>query len=458
MHRKCILTEASRVAPKNLPQLRTGLPGPLARKILEKDSRYLSPSYTRAYPLVVKSASGMMVEDVDGNRFLDFTAGVAVTNTGHAHPDVVKAIQDQAARFLHMAGTDFYYGVMSDLAERLAQSAPGDFEKIVLFTNSGAETVEAAFKLVRHHTRRPRMIAFTGAFHGRTFGALSLTASKPVQRRHFAPLVPEVTHVPYAYCYRCPFHLEPQTCSIACVKHIEDEVFRRHIPPEEVAAIVVEPIQGEGGYVIPPPAWLPALAQLARKHGIPLIVDEIQTGIGRTGKMFAVEHSEVEPDVLCLAKGLASGLPLGAMISRASLNTWESGAHASTFGGNPIACAAALETLRLVQETMLKNVVTVGAHLLAGMRDLQSRHDSIGDVRGLGLMGAVEFVRDRTTRERAPELRNQVVQECFAQGLLVLGCGDSSLRFSPPLIAGEEDVDCALRIVDAAIKRAHGTG
>ncbi len=441
------------MAARNAPQIRTPLPGPLALKILEKDNRYISPSCTRAYPLVVKSASGMTVEDVDGNRFLDFTAGVAVTNTGHTHPDVVRAVQEQAGRFLHMAGSDFYYGVMADLAEKLAGLVPGDFNKIVLFANSGTEAVEAAFKLTRHFTRRPRMLAFTGGFHGRTMGALSLTASKPIQRRHFAPLVPEVTHVPYAYCYRCPFGLEPESCELACIRHIENEVLGRYVPPEEVAAVVVEAIQGEGGCIVPPPGWLDALSQLARKHGILLVLDEVQTGIGRTGKMFAVEHTNVEPDIVCLAKGLASGLPLGAMVARASLHTWESGAHASTFGGNPVACAAALETLRLIQEGLAENAQRIGTTLLEGLRDIASRHPIIGDVRGLGLLVGIEIVRNRESREPAPHLRNRIVQECFTRGLLLLGAGDSTVRFCPPLVASAEDVTVALGILDPVLAR-----
>jgi 4-aminobutyrate aminotransferase len=309
----------------------------------------------------------------------------------------------------------------------------------------------AAFKLARHFTRRPRMLAFTGAFHGRTLGALSLTASKPVQRRHFAPLVPEVTHVPYAYCYRCPWGLKPETCDSACVQRIEDDVLRRYIPPEEVAAIFVEPIQGEGGYVVPPPGWFEALSRLARKYGMLLVVDEIQSGSGRTGKMFAIEHCQVEPDIVCVAKGLASGLPLGAMVSRADLHTWESGAHASTFGGNPVACVAAIETLRLVQEGLMKNAQAVGAHVLERLRELATRHPMIGDVRGRGLMAAIEIVRNRDTKEKDPEARNRMVQECFARGLLLLGCDDNSVRFCPPLIVTTEDVDTALGILDAVL-------
>lgn len=444
---------AASAAPRR-PSVKITPPGPVARPILEKDGRYLSPSYTRGYPLVVKSAEGVYVEDVDGNTFLDFTAGVAVCATGHAHKTVVKAIQDQAARFLHMAGTDFYYALQSDLAEVLARITPGDFPKRVFFTNSGAETVEAAFKLARYYTGRPRMLAFTGAFHGRTMGALSLTASKTVQKKGFAPLVPDVTHVPYAYCYRCPFNLQHPACELACVDYLEETVLHKQVPPEEVAAIIVEPVQGEGGYVVPPPGYYERLAAIAQQHGMLFIVDEIQSGLGRTGKMFAIEHWGAVPDIVCIAKGIASGLPLGAMVSRADLNTWGPGAHANTFGGNPVACAAALATIGLIEEELLANAGRVGPDLKARLEELRGRHDVVGDVRGLGLMLGVEIVRSRRSREKAADLRNRIVDLCFAKGLLLLGCGENTIRFCPPLVLTADDVQVGVEIFEAAVREA----
>lgn len=441
------LGSAPRKRTPRRPSVTVRPPGPAARAVLEKDARYMSPSYTRCYPLVVESAEGMYVQDVDGNSFLDFTAGVAVCATGHAHKAVVAAIQEQAARFVHMAGTDFYYALQSDLAELLARITPGDFEKRVFFTNSGAETVEAAFKLARYFTGRPRMLAFTGGFHGRTFGALSLTGSKTVQKRGFAPLVPEVTHVPYAYCYRCPINLKYPSCNLACVDSIEETVLHKLVPPEEVAAIIVEPIQGEGGYVVPPAGYFERLAAIAKKHGMLLIVDEIQSGMGRTGKMFAIEHWDVVPDIVCIAKGIASGLPLGAMVARADLHTWKPGAHANTFGGNPVACAAALATIRLLEEELLANAKRTGGVLRARLDSLRDAFDVVGDVRGLGLMLAAEIVESKKTRAKAPGLRDRIVDLCFEKGLLLLGCGENTIRFCPPLILSAEDVRVGMDIL-----------
>ncbi len=431
----------------NAPKVVTALPGPNGARVLEKDARYMSPSYTRCYPLVVSRAQGMWVEDVDGNVFLDFTSGVAVCSTGHSHPKVVAAIEEQSRRFLHMAGTDFYYSQQSDLAERLAQITPGSFPKRVFLTNSGAETVEAALKLARYATKRPRMIAFYGAFHGRTMGALSLTASKAVQRRGFAPLLSEVTHVPYAYCYRCPYHLRPDTCEMACARFLEEQVFPRFCPPDEVAAIFVEPIQGEGGYVAPPPAYYHVLREICDKHGILLVADEIQSGLGRTGKWCAIEHWGVVPDIVCFAKGLASGLPIGAMVSRADLNVWDAGAHANTFGGNPVACAAALATLDLIRDGLMENAGRVGTYLEGKLRDLASRHAVVGDVRGKGLMLGIEIIESPRTRAKAHDLRERIVAACFERGLLLLGCGENTIRFCPALIATEREVDMAMGIL-----------
>ena len=429
----------------------TQLPGPKGAAWLERDAAVISPSYTRSYPYVMDHGSGTEVWDVDGNRFLDFSSGIAVTSTGHSHPAVVKAIQEQAERFIHMSGTDFYYPEQIELAEKLNRLAPGEEPKKVFFTNSGAEAVEAALKLARYATGRPRMLAFIGGFHGRTIGALSLTGSKAVHRRGFMPLMPGVTHVPYGYCYRCPFNLEYPSCDVACLKYIEDEVFKHYVPADEVAAVFVEPIQGEGGYVVPPPMFHPRLRELCDRHGILLVADEVQSGIGRTGKMFALDHWGVVPDIICLAKGIASGLPLGAMIARADLMTWPPGAHANTFGGNPLACAAALVTLDLVAKEYAANAAAVGAGMLSTLKAMQGQHPSMGEVRGKGLMIGVEMVKDKTTKEAAPDLRNDLVEACYRRGLLVLGCGPNTLRFMPPLNTAKPVADEALGIFEEAL-------
>jgi 4-aminobutyrate aminotransferase len=438
-------------ATMKVPHIVTAAPGPVSRELIESDERFVSPSYTRFYPLAVKNGRGSVLEDMDGNLFLDFTAGIAVCATGHCHPRVVKAIQDQAAKLLHICGADFYYPPLRDLAKKLAEIAPGKSPKRVLFTNSGAEAIEAAIKLARYHTRRQHIIAFYGAFHGRTMGALSLTASKVTQRRRFEPLLPEVTHVGYGNCYRCPYNLEYPSCQIECVTHLENKLFKTTLPPEEVAAIIVEPIQGEGGYIVPPPEYHKQLKALAERHGILYVADEVQSGIGRTGKMWAIEHWDVEPDIVCTAKGLASGLPLGAMIAKAEIMDWAPGAHASTFGGNPVSCVAALETIALVEESLMQNAADVGAFLIGALRELATRHSLIGDVRGLGLMIGVDLVKNRTTREGAPVERDAVLQKCFSKGLVLLGCGESSIRFCPALVVTKEECETALQILDAAL-------
>lgn len=434
---------------RQVPSIRTPLPGPNAKKIIQQDEQYTSPSYTRIYPLVVDSASGAHIEDVDGNIFLDFTSGIAVTATGHCHPNVVSAIHYQSSKLIHMSGTDFYYKAQSDLAQKLAEIAPGSSRKKVLFTNSGAEAVEGAFKLARYHTKRQHMIAFIGAFHGRTLGALSLTGSKIIQVENFAPLVPEVTHIGYGYCYRCPYNLVYDSCRIACVTYLEDVLFKTIVSPREVAAVIVEPIQGEGGYIVPPPEYHPMLKKICEKYGILFIVDEVQTGMGRTGKMFAIEHWGVEPDILCLAKGIASGMPLGALIAREDVMTWAEGSHASTFGGNPVSCAAALETIRLLEQGLLQNVQKVGPFLLENLLHLKEKHPCIGDVRGKGLMGGVEIVKEK--KEKDPQARNTLIQEAFQKGLLLLGCGESAIRFSPPLLISKEEVTIACKIFDEVL-------
>ncbi len=434
-----------------VPRIVTDLPGERAREVLVEDDRYISKSYTRGYPLVVKQAKGVRLEDEDGNLFLDFTSGIAVCNTGHCHPEVVQAIKDQADKLIHMSGTDFYYRPQADLAEKLAHITPGPPDKRVFFCNSGAESIEAALKLARYHTKRQRIIAFLGAFHGRTMGALSLTASKAVQEKGFAPLVPGVTHVPYGYCYRCPYNLTPDSCDTFCVKWIEEDLFKRVIPPEEVAAIFVEPIQGEGGYIIPPVDFHRKLRALCDRYGILYVADEVQTGMGRTGKMFALEHFGIEPDIITLAKGIASGMPLGAMVSKSTVMNWIPGSHASTFGGNPVSCAAALKTIELLKGGLVENARVMGAYLKSRLETLQERFELIGDVRGLGLMVGVELVRDRERKTKAIEERSTIIQKCFERGLLLLGCGENTIRMIPPLVVTRDEIDRALSIFEEVL-------
>ncbi len=434
------------------PHLVTSVPGPLAQAVVGRSERVVSPSLPHAYPLVVKQASGATVEDIDGNRFLDFAAGIAVCSTGHCHPQVVRAIQEQAGRLLHICGADFYDTLYIELAERLSRLVPGPGPKKVFLGNSGTEAVEAALKLARHHTGRPRVLAFFGAFHGRTMGAVSLTASKPVYPGRFGPLVPGVTHVPYAYCYRCAYNLTYPQCNLACVDYIEDIWLSKTVPPEEVAAIFVEPVQGEGGYIVPPPGWLAKLRALCDKYGILLVDDEVQAGIGRTGKMFAIEHFGVAPDILCSAKALASGMPLSAMVAREEVMSWPEGAHGSTFGGNPVCCAAAQATLEVIENGgLVENAARVGQRLMDNLRELAAESHLIGDVRGLGLMIGVELVKDKVTKAKAKKETNRVMMECFERGLLVLPCGPNSIRFSPPLVITEQEADTAFEIFAEAL-------
>jgi 4-aminobutyrate aminotransferase len=413
---------ATQVTSDKLPKIITELPGPKARGVIESDRQYISPSYTRSYPLVAKTGSGAVVEDIDGNRFLDFSAGIAVCSTGHCHPDVVRAIQKQAEQLIHMSGTDFYYEQMPQLARKLESLMPDGKSWRCFFGNSGTEAVEAAMKLARYVTGRWQFIAFHSSFHGRTMGALSLTSSKPVQRKGFGPLIPGVTHVPYGNC-----------------DYLENVVFKTTVNPQEVAAIVVEPIQGEGGYVVPAPEFLPRLEQIARKHGILVVADEVQSGMGRTGKMFAFEHFDFHPDIVTIAKGIASGMPLGVTMAHADVMTWEPGAHASTFGGNPVCLAAALETIRLLQDKYVSNAAKVGAYLRTKLERLKERNTAIVEVRGRGLMIGVQVV--------SHEVRDVVIEECFRRGLLVLGAGPSTIRLSPPLLIDEEQADAAVEIL-----------
>jgi 4-aminobutyrate aminotransferase len=438
---------------RDYPHIVVPPPGPRARAIVDRDAAWASTSYIKEYPLAVASGRGAMIEDVDGNRYLDFMAGIAVASTGYGHPKVVAAIKDQAEKFLHICGSDFYYEGMAAVCQRLAALAPGPSKKRVFLSNSGTEAVEGAIKLARNSTGRAGVIAFKGAFHGRTYGSMSLTSSKVKQHAGFGPLLPEVYHVPFGYCYRCEFGKTFPSCELYCVSSIESDLFARQIDPHDVAAIFVEPIQGEGGYIVPPPGYLVALRELCDKYGILLVFDEIQSGIGRTGKMFAAEHVGVEADILLTAKGLASGMPLGAIIARESIMKWGTGAHGSTFGGNPVCCAAALATLDLVEGELMANAAAMGERMMAGVRRLAERHETIGDVRGVGLMIGVEFVLDRKTRAPAPKIVNDLVQTAFTKGLLLLGCGKSTLRLAPPLVIDATDVDTGLAMIDECLTR-----
>ncbi|HXH07451.1 MAG TPA: acetyl ornithine aminotransferase family protein [Vicinamibacterales bacterium] len=440
------------------PEIKTPLPGPKAKAIIERDTRRVSPSYTRPYPFVMARGEGAIVEDVDGNRFLDCAAGIAVTATGHCHPDVVRAIVEQTQRFLHMSGTDFYYEQQVRLAEELAEIVPIDGEVRSFFGNSGTEAVEAAIKLARYATRRPGIIAFFGGFHGRSLGSLSLTSSRVQQRTGFGPLVPGVYHAPYADCYRCPLGLRPESCAAECLNFLEQQLFVHVVAPEDVAAMVIEPIQGEGGYLVPPAQFLERLRDLARRYGILFVADEVQSGMGRTGRMFACEHFGIRADIVAVAKGIASGLPLGVTAARADVMTWPPGAHASTFGGNPVSCAAALATIRLLRETLVENAARVGAYLMDRLRAVAEAHPLVGDVRGKGLMIGVELVRDRRTKERAAEERDAVVQEMFRRGVLVLGAGRNAIRFAPPLVLTRAQADTAVEVFDQALGEVERRG
>jgi 4-aminobutyrate aminotransferase len=432
------------------PKIKTALPGPNAKRVLEGDDRIISPSYTRSYPLVAKKGRGLVITDVDGNEFLDFSSGIAVTSTGHCHPDVVAAIQKQAGELIHMSGTDFYYESLVTLADRLSKIAPMPGPHRIYYGNSGAEAVECALKLVRYHTGRPNIIAFYGAFHGRTMGALSLTASKPQQRRRFAPLLPGVTHVPYPDVYR-----KGEQDALACARFIEEKLFRTTLPPEEVAAIFVESVQGEGGYVPGPKVFMEELRRICDKRGILLVADEVQSGIGRTGKWWAIQHTGVQPDIICMAKGIASGMPLSITLTKADIMNWVPGSHASTFGGNPVCIAAALATLDVIErEGLLRNSEEVGNHMKRRMADWPKKRKLVGDVRGLGLMIGVELVKNKETKERASEERDRVVELAFERGILLLGCGPNTVRISPPLITTKDQADVAMDVLEECIELA----
>ncbi|MCC6809876.1 MAG: acetyl ornithine aminotransferase family protein [Deltaproteobacteria bacterium] len=433
------------------PEIKVAPPGPKAKAIIEQDKRYSSPSYIKEYPLVVDRGEGPWIFDVDGNRYLDFMAGIAVASTGHSHPKVVQAIKDAADKFLHICGTDFYYDTFSKLCEKLAGYLPSMGPKKVFLTNSGTEAIEGALKLVRHHTRRQYIIAMKGGFHGRSYGAISLNSSKVGQRAFFGPLVPGVIHIPYAYPYRCPMQKKQAECMSACScgTVLEKDWFLNHVDPREVAAIFLEPILGEGGYVMPPVKFLQDLRRICDEHGILLVYDEVQSGIGRTGEMFAASIFDVMPDVIVSAKGLGSGMPIGAIIAKEKVMTWPRGSHGSTYGGNPVCCAAALATLEVI-EPLLPQVKRVGEHMLAGLRALQKQHKVIGDIRGTGLMIGAEFV-DPKTREPAGQYVGELEQLAFTKGLLLLSCGKSTIRFAPPLVVTEEHVDAGLKVLDACL-------
>jgi 4-aminobutyrate aminotransferase len=430
------------------------LPGPKAKALIERDQAVISPSYARAYPFVMDHGAGSFVWDVDGNQFLDFAAGIAVNSTGHSHPQVVKAIKEQADRFLHISA-DFYHQNWIDLGERLDEIAPFKEDAVSFMTNSGTESVEAAIKLARYHTGASQFIGFLGAFHGRTLGSLSFTASKPLYHEGFYPLMSGVVHVPYPNPYRPVLHSRPgEDYGEAVVRYIEEQVLGKLLPSEDVAGILIESIQGEGGYIVPTPGFYPALRELCDKHDILLIVDEVQSGMGRTGKWWAIEHFGIEPDIVTAGKGIASGIPLGALITRKSLATWPLGSHGNTYGGNPIACAAALATIDLIEKEYLQNAADVGAYAIDALKEIGARHPSIGEVRGIGLMIGVEFVNNHQTKEPAHDLRERIVEHAFERGLITLGCGKNTIRISPPLSISKSEMDDGLIILEEAIALA----
>ncbi len=436
------------------PKIKTALPGPNATRVVAGDDQYISPSYTRSYPLVVKSGRGIVITDVDGNEFFDFAAGIAVNSTGHCHPEVVAALQKQAGELIHMSGTDFYYESMVQLAERLSKIAPMPGPHRIYYGNSGAEAIECALKLARYHTKRQNIIAFYGAFHGRTMGALSLTASKPQQHRRFYPLVPGVHHVRYPDIYRgCSGGVEDaEKFALGCARFIEEKLFKTTLPPEEVAAIFIEPIQGEGGYVVAPTIFMQELRRICDRHGILLVVDEIQSGVARTGKWWAVEHTGVEPDMVCIAKGIASGMPLGVVMTKAEIMDWIPGSHASTFGGNPLCIAAALATLDVIEkEGLMQNSTKVGGHIMKRMADWPKKLKLVGDVRGRGLMIGVDIVKDKVTKEYGNAERDRIVEMAFEHGVLFLGCGPSTVRICPPLVVTKEEADVAVDVLEECI-------
>ena len=443
--------------PGEYPKIVVPPPGPKTKEWNARDRKVVSQNLTPDYELVTERASGMVIEDLDGNRFLDFAAGISTVSTGHCHPEVVRAVQQQAERLMHVCYPDFHSPAYIELCETLAKLAPMPGNNRVFLSNSGAEAVETSIKLARTRTGRSKIIAFYGAFHGRTLGTLTLTASKPVQRRSFGPLLPDIFHTHYSYCYRCPVNRKPDSCDVQCLDLLTDTMFHHTVPPDEVAAVLVEPIQGEGGFIPPHPEFLRRLQTTCREHGILLIADEVQCGMGRTGKLFASEHFGLEPDIVILAKGIASGMPISAVIARDEVMKWNNGSHGSTFGGNPLSCQAALATLRLLQGGLTENAGRVGSRLIEKLRGLKDKHALLGDVRGMGLMIGLEIVADQATREPAPKQRERVVCGAYEKGLLTLPCGKSTIRLSPPLICSDSDADKAVSILDAVLGEVGAT-
>lgn len=437
----------------NYPKIVARPPGSKAREIVKKDEIFISPSYVRFYPLVIDSAEGCIVKDVDGNEYIDFNSGLVCLNVGHRHPKVVSAIKHQCDRFLHYSNTDFYYQEVVDLAEKLTEITPGQFDKKVYFGNSGTEAIEAAVKMAKWHTRKHRFIAFISAFHGRTLGSLSFTASKLAQRRYFFPLLDGVTHVPYPYCYRCPFKLSLPECNYWCIDFIDEMVLQKYVPPEEVAGILFESIQGEGGYVVPPPEYFPRLKKLADKYGLLMIDDEVQSGVGRTGKWWAIEHWKVEPDIICIAKSIAAGLPLGATVAKAKIMDWEGGSHASTFGGNPLSCVAASAVIDIIKdEKLMDNATKLGIYIMKRLQEFQEKCEILGDVRGKGLMIGAEIVENKKTKKPAKEKASEIMNRCWKHGVAVITCGTSTIRIAPPLIITRELVDSSMDIIEDTMK------
>jgi 4-aminobutyrate aminotransferase len=430
------------------------LPGPKTREMLKRDSAVISPSYPRDYPFAMDHGKGSWLWDVDGNRFLDFMAGIAVNSTGHSHPEVVKAIQEQAEKFLHIS-SDFYHIKMIELGEKLNEIAPMEEAAVTFMTNSGTEAVETALKLSRYHTGRTNFVGFTGGFHGRTMGAVTMTASKSLYHRGFYPLMNGVLHAPFPNPYRPILERKRgEDYGETVVRYIEEQLFRQVVPAEEVAGILVEPIQGEGGYIVPPAGFFPALRKLCDKYGILLIADEVQSGMGRTGKWWAIENFGVEPDIFTSAKGIASGVPLGACVARHTIMTWERGAHGNTYGGNPLACAAALKTIELLEHEYMQNAAEIGQYALDALAEMAVRHPSIGEVRGIGMMIGVEFVTDKDSKEPADKLRDAVVHNAFERGLLLLGCAKSVIRIAPPLSMSKAEMDEGLKIFEQSLSLA----
>jgi len=434
------------------PKVGKNFPGPKAKELIKADTRCMA-TITKDSPIAIKRGMGVYVDDLDGNRFLDFTSGIGVLNVGHTHPAVVKAIKDQSEKFLHFVGGDYYYQPQVDLAERLAKLAPGPSSKRVFFTNSGTESVEAAIKLSLWSTKRKRIIGFIGAFHGRTMGSLSITCSKSVHRNRYFPMVPGVTHVPYAYCYRCPYGMEYPDCGLHCARVIDEVYLDAVSPAEETAAMFVEPMQGEGGYILPPDDFHRELSRICKRHKMLYVADEIQSGCGRTGKMFAIEHTGVAPDVIAMAKGLGSGLPIGAIVFDKKHDWGVKGAHANTFGGNPVCCEAAKAGLEVIEkDRLLKNTVRMGKIMSERLHDIYDRYDIVGDVRGRGLMQAAELVKSRRTKKHAVKERDRIADLCLKNGMIALGCGKSAIRFIPPLIIGEEDLNLGMDIFEGSVK------